>query len=410
MPTLNYVPQYRTTTLSAAGGLDSSQTTGIVLASIPADVDITKAGIVCITYADPINTSTAEWITYTSISGGNELQGVTRGQEGYSAKAHLNGATIAWPLSKSHINDLNKLLDGTTAAPALNRPRVTTSIDDTSGNEVIKTPATGSAVNEITVTNAATNDNPTISATGGDTNIGINIKPKGSGVVATDGPENYAADAGASDTYAITVEGITAYATGQVFKFKANTINTGAATLNVNSLGAKTIVKNYNVTLADGDIKANQLVEVIYDGTNMQLLSPISSTGAQSGISVMPNATVSLTSATYADIPTSPLSVTLTTRANSIVLILLTLGAVKPGAASQDVYFQIVVDGVEMGDNGLIFMRGTGTTDYKPASLIALRTNLTAASHTIKVQYKMSAGTGELNSNAAGSQLVVVEL
>lgn len=96
---------------------------------------------------------------------------------------------------------------------------------------------------------------------------------------------DYAADAGANDTYTITVTPApTAYVTGQVYVFKANTVNTGAATLNVNSLGAKTIVKNYNVTLTDGDIKANQIVEVVYDGTNFQLLSPISSiTGLSNG-------------------------------------------------------------------------------------------------------------------------------
>jgi hypothetical protein len=107
MATLYYVPQYKTTTLSVAGGIDTSQTTAIVLASIPADVDTTLPGIVCITWADPLDTDSAEWITYTSISATKELQGVTRAQEGYSAKAHNNGATVAWTISKTHINNLN---------------------------------------------------------------------------------------------------------------------------------------------------------------------------------------------------------------------------------------------------------------------------------------------------------------
>lgn len=86
---------------------------------------------------------------------------------------------------------------------------------------------------------------------------------------------DYAADAGASDAYAITLDPeVTAYVTGMVVRFKANTANTGAATLNVNALGAKTIKKSFNVDLSDNDIKAGQLVEVIYDGTNFQLLSP----------------------------------------------------------------------------------------------------------------------------------------
>lgn len=86
----------------------------------------------------------------------------------------------------------------------------------------------------------------------------------------------YAADAGANDTYAVTLTPApTAYTAGMVVNFKANTVNTGAATLNVNGLGAKTIVKSLNLTLHNGDIKAGQIVSVIYDNTNFQLLSPV---------------------------------------------------------------------------------------------------------------------------------------
>jgi len=87
--------------------------------------------------------------------------------------------------------------------------------------------------------------------------------------------EKYAADAGANDTYVITLSPVpTSYTDGMVVYFKANTVNTGAATLNVNSLGAKTIVKGVNTTLANGDIAAGQFVTVIYDGTNFVLQNP----------------------------------------------------------------------------------------------------------------------------------------
>jgi hypothetical protein len=60
-------------------------------------------------------------------------------------------------------------------------------IDDANGNELIKFPSTvASAVNELTVSNAATGASPSISATGGDTNIDITLTPKGSGSVKTD--------------------------------------------------------------------------------------------------------------------------------------------------------------------------------------------------------------------------------
>lgn len=85
---------------------------------------------------------------------------------------------------------------------------------------------------------------------------------------------DYAADSVGTDAYAITVAPApVAYVTGQTFTFKAGTANTGACTLNVNSLGAKTIKKNYNSDLGDNDILANQTVTVIYDGTNFQVSS-----------------------------------------------------------------------------------------------------------------------------------------
>lgn len=99
------------------------------------------------------------------------------------------------------------------------------------------------------------------------------------------GAEVYAADAGAVDDYVITLSPVpTQYYTGMRLSFKANTANTGSATLNVNSLGAKTIKKNYSSDLETGDIVANQLVEVEYDGTNFQLMSPTASSATASTI------------------------------------------------------------------------------------------------------------------------------
>jgi len=96
------------------------------------------------------------------------------------------------------------------------------------------------------------------------------------GLIAQNGASVYAADAGATDAYAITLSPApTALTTGMVIRFKANTANTGACTLNVNALGAIAIKKNKDEDLADNDIKAGQDVEVMYDGTNFQLLSPV---------------------------------------------------------------------------------------------------------------------------------------
>lgn len=83
-------------------------------------------------------------------------------------------------------------------------------------------------------------------------------------------------DAGANDSYVIVATPApTSYTTGMVVIFKANTVNTGAASVNVNGLGVKTIVKRVNTVLANGDIPALSFKMLVYDGTNFTLLNPV---------------------------------------------------------------------------------------------------------------------------------------
>ena len=49
--------------------------------------------------------------------------------------------------------------------------------------ELLKFSETGSAVNEFTIANASTGNNPVLSATGGDTNVGIEFTTKGTGTI-----------------------------------------------------------------------------------------------------------------------------------------------------------------------------------------------------------------------------------
>lgn len=89
--------------------------------------------------------------------------------------------------------------------------------------------------------------------------------------------QDYVADTGTADAYAIApTPAIVAYATGQIFTFKALNDNTGAATLDVNSLGVKTIKKTDGATdLSSGDIQQGQLIMVQYDGTNFQMMNMV---------------------------------------------------------------------------------------------------------------------------------------
>ena len=92
-----------------------------------------------------------------------------------------------------------------------------------------------------------------------------------------DGVGVYGATVGGSGN-AITVTlapVITAYAAGQKFSFIAGAANTGGVTINFNALGAKAITKVGTTALVANDILSSSLVEVEYDGTRFQLISPI---------------------------------------------------------------------------------------------------------------------------------------
>ena len=64
----------------------------------------------------------------------------------------------------------------------LTSPKIGTSILDTNGNELFLLTATGSAVNELTYANGATGDPATFTASG-ETNVGITLAAKGTGVI-----------------------------------------------------------------------------------------------------------------------------------------------------------------------------------------------------------------------------------
>jgi len=81
-----------------------------------------------------------------------------------------------------------------------------------------------------------------------------------------------------TDTITATAPvGMTTYATGQRFTFVAAGTNTGATTLNINSIGAKNITKNGTTALVAGDIATGQAIEVVYDGTQFQISSRVTS-------------------------------------------------------------------------------------------------------------------------------------
>ncbi|MCR4305478.1 MAG: right-handed parallel beta-helix repeat-containing protein [Candidatus Daviesbacteria bacterium] len=81
-------------------------------------------------------------------------------------------------------------------------------------------------------------------------------------------------DTGTTDDYAITLPYFTGYVIGLTVIFRANTANTTDATLNINGLGAKAIVKGVSTALSSNDILALMYCQCVYDGTNFVLLNP----------------------------------------------------------------------------------------------------------------------------------------
>lgn len=85
---------------------------------------------------------------------------------------------------------------------------------------------------------------------------------------------DYKVDSGTANAYAIApTPAISTYTAGQQFTFQILNTNSGPSTLNVNSLGNKSVVKNINQALTGGELTSGGIVTCVYDGTNMQIQS-----------------------------------------------------------------------------------------------------------------------------------------
>lgn len=104
---------------------------------------------------------------------------------------------------------------------------------DTNGNEEIVFTTTASAVNELTIANAATGAAPTITASGGDTNVGMSLVAKGAGnlsfmpitgQVTIGSLTGYAvnSEAGSAFTPAFQIHAAGAAATASITRWSAN--------------------------------------------------------------------------------------------------------------------------------------------------------------------------------------------
>jgi hypothetical protein len=130
------------------------------------------------TYILENGTSGAFTLALNQVGGASVIFGAA---DKTSKLVYLNG-TDAVDLGIVNLTAPQTLTNKTLTTPTLTSP-IVNEIDDSNGNEQIIFTATASAVNEVTIANAATGNDPTFTASGSDTNIGLNFIPKGTGAV-----------------------------------------------------------------------------------------------------------------------------------------------------------------------------------------------------------------------------------
>ena len=128
------------------------------------------------------------YVIRNSTSGAFTVTVLVQGQTGVTFSATDKGTKILYlngtDVVDSNIGKLSNDFNPTLAANlSTNSKNIivgnTYGIIDENANEQIKFSTTASATNEITIANAAAGNSPVISATGGDTNVGFTLTPKG---------------------------------------------------------------------------------------------------------------------------------------------------------------------------------------------------------------------------------------
>ncbi len=99
---------------------------------------------------------------------------------------------------------------------------------------------------------------------------------------------NYTVAGGTANALTLTLSPAPeAYAAGLIVRFvTGGADNSGAMTLNVNSLGAKALVTRANTAIASGQVPSGTAIEAMYDGTQFRVLSMLAATPAMAAAGV----------------------------------------------------------------------------------------------------------------------------
>jgi hypothetical protein len=90
------------------------------------------------------------------------------------------------------------------------------------------------------------------------------------------GATNYLTSVSGTNTITASLSNLSSYTAGLPVRFTASGANTGAVTLNINSLGSINLVRADGVALATGDILSSGTYEAVYDGTSFKLQGSVS--------------------------------------------------------------------------------------------------------------------------------------
>ena len=174
----------------ATGNTDLTFTNGALSNGKNAVLELTGAitGNRTVTITTASGVTNKVYVIRNSTIGAFTVTVLIQGQSGVTFSATDKGTKILYlngtDVVDSNIGKLSNDFAPTLAANlSTNSKNIivgnTYGIIDENANEQIKFSTTASATNEITIANAAAGNSPVISATGGDTNVGITLTPKG---------------------------------------------------------------------------------------------------------------------------------------------------------------------------------------------------------------------------------------
>ena len=158
------------------------------------------------------------------------------------------------------------IIKGGTGGSAEGKVKIT----DTSDNEIMLFEKTASAVNEFSVTNAATGSNPNMAATGDDTNISIAMTPKGNGLIVV--PNGYESNVGSVDDALVTRKWVIDNSVSDVDDLTIRAaVTNGAASASIGTMpnaGSTTYyVTNVRINVSSGYTGGSIDSFIINDGT-----------------------------------------------------------------------------------------------------------------------------------------------